>query len=175
MCVLLSHQVLAPLINDALLSDVTMVVGGESFYAHRVLLASWSPVFRSMLTGPFSEAQSKTIELHDIEVRAARSILDRAFTFVIVDRLLHLHDHVPLFSYSIHVQAPHFLRLLQYMYTGQSDLTLENSLPMLALSNRFEINQLEELCTNVVTEQVCMKNPIHSTLVHLCCSSNASA
>jgi hypothetical protein len=88
LCILLFHQVLAPLINDALLSDVTIVVGGESFYAHRVLLASWSPVFRSMLTGPFSEAQSKTIELHDIEVLVARSILDRAFTSVIVDRLV---------------------------------------------------------------------------------------
>jgi hypothetical protein len=39
-------SVLGPLVNDPLLSDVAFIVEAQTVFAHRVILAAWSPVFK---------------------------------------------------------------------------------------------------------------------------------
>jgi speckle-type POZ protein len=47
-------------------ADVSFMVDGETFHAHRAVLAARSPVFRAELLGSMSEATMSSITLHDI-------------------------------------------------------------------------------------------------------------
>ncbi|XP_048533412.1 BTB/POZ and MATH domain-containing protein 2-like [Triticum urartu] len=47
-------------------TDVSFIVGDETFHAHRAVVAARSPVFRAQLFGSMSEATMSSIRLHDI-------------------------------------------------------------------------------------------------------------
>ncbi|PVH37199.1 hypothetical protein PAHAL_6G269700 [Panicum hallii] len=63
-------------------SDVSFVVDGETFHAHRAVLAARSPVFSAELLGPMAEAAMPSITLHDITPAAFRSMLRFMYTDV---------------------------------------------------------------------------------------------
>ena len=48
-------------------ADVALLVNGETFLAHRVVLAARSPVFRAQLFGPLRNKNTKRINIEDIE------------------------------------------------------------------------------------------------------------
>ena len=45
--------------NNEKLSDITLVVGGRKFYAHKIILVRASDVFERMLTGDWTETDKK--------------------------------------------------------------------------------------------------------------------
>ena len=53
-------------INDKNLSDVTFVVEGKNFYAHRIALLESSDVFKSMFDGNYKEKQASSIPIPNI-------------------------------------------------------------------------------------------------------------
>ncbi|KAF7058613.1 hypothetical protein CFC21_065632 [Triticum aestivum] len=57
------------------LTDVSFDVGGESFSAHRLVLATRSPVFRAELYGVMAESKMASITIHDMEASTFRSML----------------------------------------------------------------------------------------------------
>ncbi|KAF7067602.1 hypothetical protein CFC21_073470 [Triticum aestivum] len=64
--------------------DVEFVVGGETFSAHRLVLAARSPVFRAELFGLMKEgATTGAIRIHDIKAEVFNALL----TFIYTDAL----------------------------------------------------------------------------------------
>ncbi|KAM0830910.1 hypothetical protein ACQ4PT_065902 [Festuca glaucescens] len=57
---------LATMLEKLDLTDVHFDVDGESFSAHRLVLAARSPVFRAQLYGPMAESKMASITIHDI-------------------------------------------------------------------------------------------------------------
>ncbi|OEL16282.1 BTB/POZ and MATH domain-containing protein 2 [Dichanthelium oligosanthes] len=55
--------------------DVSFIVDGETFHAHRAVLAARSPVFRAELLGSMAEATMSSITLHDIAPATFRIML----------------------------------------------------------------------------------------------------
>lgn len=53
-------------VNNPTLSDVTFVIGGKRFYAHRICLHSSSDAFRAMFDGGYKERDAKDIEIPNI-------------------------------------------------------------------------------------------------------------
>ncbi len=53
---------LSPFFNNDSLSDITLMIGSSIFHAHRLILSSWSPVFKEMLL-----ERSKSDEPHVLE------------------------------------------------------------------------------------------------------------
>lgn len=83
-----SHPVLclssmAGLQKSQKLCDVTLVVGGEKFPAHRVVLAGSSPYFMAMFTGDMEESRATTIALHNITPLALCAIIGYCYTATI--------------------------------------------------------------------------------------------
>ncbi|CAN6299332.1 unnamed protein product [Urochloa humidicola] len=70
-------------------TNVTFEVGGETFMAHRCVLAARSPVFKAKLFGPMKEVTTtSTIRIDDIEPQVFGLLL----SFIYTDSVL--HDHV---------------------------------------------------------------------------------
>uniref|UniRef100_A0A0E0LX10 BTB domain-containing protein n=1 Tax=Oryza punctata TaxID=4537 RepID=A0A0E0LX10_ORYPU len=61
-------------------TDVSFVVDGETFPAHRAVLAARSPVFQAELFGSMEEANISCITLHEIEPVTFRALLRFIYT-----------------------------------------------------------------------------------------------
>lgn len=61
-------------------SDVSFSVGGETFPAHRAVLAARSPVFRAQLFGSMADAKMSCITLHDIQPSTFKILLQFLYT-----------------------------------------------------------------------------------------------
>ncbi|CAL5049201.1 unnamed protein product [Urochloa decumbens] len=61
-------------------SDVTLVVSGESFAAHKAILASRSPVFMAQFFGHMKEARLHRVEIKDMEAAVFRAMLRFIYT-----------------------------------------------------------------------------------------------
>ncbi|KAM3194308.1 hypothetical protein ACQJBY_070776 [Aegilops geniculata] len=107
-------------------SDVSFSVAGETFRAHRAVLAARSPVFRAELFGSMAEAAMPCITLHDIEPSTFRLLL----RFVYTDRLP-TDEELP-----------------------SSSETTELFQRVLAAADRYDLGRLKLLCAQKLWESV---------------------
>ncbi|XP_037467517.1 BTB/POZ and MATH domain-containing protein 2-like [Triticum dicoccoides] len=56
-------------------TDVAFRVGGETFAAHRCVLAAWSTVFRALLFGPMKEGTSAMVQIDDMDAAVFKAML----------------------------------------------------------------------------------------------------
>ena len=75
----LSSHIGALFLNDEY-SDVSLVVDGQRFRAHRVILAARSEYFRALLYGGMKESQLSEIELMDTSLAAFKHLLRYIYT-----------------------------------------------------------------------------------------------
>lgn len=88
-----SFLVMNQLRKEGSLSDITFRVGPDSYPAHRLVMASFSPYLRAMLTCGMRESSQDVIELKEIESRAMELLIDYAYTgevMVTVDNVQYL-------------------------------------------------------------------------------------
>lgn len=77
------HRHLGELLLSGEASDVMLQAGGETFRAHRCVLAARSPVFKAKLLGSMKEGTSTNscaIRIEDIEPRVFRAVLQFMYT-----------------------------------------------------------------------------------------------
>ncbi|XP_037419323.1 BTB/POZ and MATH domain-containing protein 2-like [Triticum dicoccoides] len=61
-------------------ADVTFLVGGDKFSAHRLVLAARSHVFKAELLGPMKEKHDSLIEIHEMEAHVFKCLLYFIYT-----------------------------------------------------------------------------------------------
>ncbi|CAO2173459.1 unnamed protein product [Urochloa humidicola] len=71
---------LGRLLDSAVGSDVSFIVDGQQFPAHRAVLAARSPVFEAELFGSMADATMPSISVHDIEPAAFKVMLQFMYT-----------------------------------------------------------------------------------------------
>ncbi|GJM97725.1 hypothetical protein PR202_ga14674 [Eleusine coracana subsp. coracana] len=86
-CSGLNHH-LGELLQKGTGADVTLVVSGESFAAHKAILASRSPVFMAEFFGHMKEKLSQSVEIKDMEPAVFRAMLHFIYTDLVPE-----HDH----------------------------------------------------------------------------------
>ncbi|CAL4986668.1 unnamed protein product [Urochloa decumbens] len=76
------HQHLAHLLSSGEGADVTLEVDGETFRAHRSILAARSPVFKAELLSPMEEGTSAAccVSIKDITARVFKALLHFTYT-----------------------------------------------------------------------------------------------
>ncbi|XP_076245296.1 BTB (POZ) domain containing 9 [Calliopsis andreniformis] len=72
---LLSEDIGALYLSDEY-SDVTLIVGGQRFSAHKIILAARSQYFRALLFGGLKESTQHEIELKDANLAAFKGLLE---------------------------------------------------------------------------------------------------
>jgi speckle-type POZ protein len=74
------HEHLGELLQRGTGADVNFLVSGESFAAHKLILASRSPVFMAEFFGAMKEKCSQRVEINDMEAAAFGAMLHFIYT-----------------------------------------------------------------------------------------------
>ncbi|GJN25573.1 hypothetical protein PR202_gb13418 [Eleusine coracana subsp. coracana] len=82
------HCHFGAILESRLGTDVTFMVSGEQFTAHRIVLAARSPVFMAELFGPMKEKDATVVQIDDMEARVFRALLH----FIYTDSLPQIDD-----------------------------------------------------------------------------------
>ncbi|OXA64020.1 kelch-like protein 9 [Folsomia candida] len=122
-----------------LLVDVTLIADGQSFEAHRVVLASISDYFRSMFTSDVRESNLKEITLEGVSARGIQYLLDYAYTSRLSLNLLNIQD---VLSTASHVQVTTVVEACSSYL--QEQLDLENCVDIVTLAETYSLHQLRK-------------------------------
>ena len=60
--------------------DVTLRLGGQDFYAHKVILASCSDYFYAMFNGNMKESKERVIDINGVDVEIMKLVLNFIYT-----------------------------------------------------------------------------------------------
>ncbi|CAM8976744.1 unnamed protein product [Rhodiola kirilowii] len=119
-------------------TDVTFEVDGETFSAHKLVLATRSPVFRAQLFGPMKDHNTQSIQVEDMEASVFKALLH----FMYWDSLPNMQELTGLNSkWASTLMAQH----------------------LLAAADRYSLERLRLLCEASLCEDVAI-NTVATTL-----------
>ncbi|KAK8509913.1 hypothetical protein V6N13_093751 [Hibiscus sabdariffa] len=135
-------------VNNPTLSDVTFLVEGKRFYAHRICLLASSDAFRAMFDGGYRERDAKDVEIPNI----------RWDTFVLMMRYIYTGSvtvEIDLAQELLKAADQYLLDGLKRLceYTIAQDVSVENVMLMLELAEAFNATTLREACLLFILEQ----------------------
>ncbi|XP_057959324.1 ARM REPEAT PROTEIN INTERACTING WITH ABF2 isoform X1 [Malania oleifera] len=149
-------------VNNATLSDVTFLVEGERFYAHRIGLLASSDAFRAMFDGGYREKDARDIEIPNIRWEVFELMMRFIYTGS-VDVTLDIAQDL------LRAADQYLLEGLKRLceYTIAQDISLENVSSMYDLSEAFNALSLRHTCILFILEQFdkLSARPGHSLLI----------
>ncbi|XP_015573516.1 ARM REPEAT PROTEIN INTERACTING WITH ABF2 isoform X2 [Ricinus communis] len=149
-------------VNNATLSDVTFLVEGRRFYAHRICLLASSDAFRAMFDGGYREKDARDIEIPNIRWEVFELMMRFIYTGS-VDVSLDIAQDL------LRAADQYLLEGLKRLceYTIAQDISLENVASMYELSEAFHAISLRHTCILFILEQFDKLNakPRHSNLI----------
>ncbi len=126
-------------------SDVTFIVEGREFEAHRLILSSRCEYFRALLYGGMKEATNcEKIELHDTLARPFNYLLNYIYTGIISLRNMEEKDIIDLLV----MANKYSLLALESAITGflRDIIGTENVTDIYDVASLFSITDLEAAC-----------------------------
>ncbi|XP_062085796.1 ARM REPEAT PROTEIN INTERACTING WITH ABF2-like [Humulus lupulus] len=135
-------------VNNPTLSDVTFLVEGKRFYAHRICLLASSDTFRAMFDGGYRERDAKDIEIPNIKWDVFELMMRFIYTgsvnvdLDIAQDVLRAADQYLLDGLK---------RLCEY--TIAQDIYVDNVSLMYDLSEAFNASSLRQACIVFILEQ----------------------
>ncbi|KAK4491285.1 hypothetical protein RD792_002021 [Penstemon davidsonii] len=78
-------QIYGQLLESKEGSDVSFEVEGETFYAHKIILSTRSPVFKAQFFGPLKEENTQFIRIEEMQAPVFKAILQFIYCDVIPD------------------------------------------------------------------------------------------
>ncbi|CAN6452809.1 unnamed protein product [Victoria cruziana] len=118
-------------------TDVSFIIDGETFAAHKLVLAARSPVFRAQLFGPMKDQNTTDIEIEDMQAPVFKALLH----FIYWDSLPNMEELGVESQCASTLMAQH----------------------LLAAADRYGIERLRRLCEAMLCEKVCI-NTVATTL-----------
>ncbi|EMS47630.1 BTB/POZ and MATH domain-containing protein 2 [Triticum urartu] len=137
-------------------SDVTFSVGGETFAAHKIILAARSPVFEAEMYGGMKEGKAESITVEDMQPAAFKALLH----FVYTDSLPDVgdfggDDYVEMIRHLL-VAADRYamdrLKLICQNILGKN-LAMETLATTLALADHHNCDRLKEACIEFIASK----------------------
>lgn len=135
-------------VNNPTLSDVTFVVEGKQFYAHRICLLASSDAFRAMFDGGYKEKNAKDVEIPNIRWNVFELMMRFIYTgnvdvsVDIAQDLLRAADQYLLEGLK---------RLCEYSIA--QIISVENIMLMYELSEAYNATTLKQSCILFILEK----------------------
>ncbi|KAJ6643121.1 Kelch-like protein 26 [Pseudolycoriella hygida] len=123
------------------LLDITLLVEGKSFRAHRAVLAAVSDYFRAMFTDAMKESTQSEIKILEVSARGMELILNYAYTSKIE---LDSDNILDVLSAASYVQIDAVVEACTNFLT--SHLDLENCVDLATISETFCLEKLRQKC-----------------------------
>ncbi|XP_065364100.1 kelch-like protein 26 [Calliphora vicina] len=120
------------------LFDVTLIVEGKTFKAHRVVLAACSDYFCAMFTDAMREARQSEIKLNGVNARGIELLIEYAYTSKLELDRNNIQD---VLSVSTHVQMKAVIEACSNYLESQIDL--ENCVAIAALADLYALDVLK--------------------------------
>lgn len=121
------------------LLDITLIIEGNIFRAHKAVLAACSDYFRAMFTDNMLEARQTEICLNGISAKGSR------------------HNHIIL-KVVVMFFVLGFSQLLEYAYTARLALNLANVQDVLAAATHVQMVNCILACTDYLQTQIDLDN-----------------
>ncbi|WVZ79016.1 hypothetical protein U9M48_026644 [Paspalum notatum var. saurae] len=149
------HQHLGELLRSQKGADVTFAVAGESFAAHKLVLAERSPVFMAEFFGGMAEGSSGSVEIVDMDPAVFRAMLQ----FIYTDTAPELDDEAepePATAMAQHLLAAadrYGLERLKLVCEGKlcDGVDVDTAATTLALAEQHGCSLLKEKCVQFIT------------------------
>ncbi|CAI5491821.1 unnamed protein product [Closterium sp. Naga37s-1] len=140
-------------VNCPTLSDVTFLVEGTRFYAHRIALLASSDAFRAMFDGGYREKEAKDIEIPNISLPVFESMMRCIYTGAVEVRAEMAQD-------LLRAADQYLLETLKRLceHAIAQDLTVENVANVYELAETYHAQSLRQMCVLFVLdhhEQMC--------------------
>ncbi|KAF5452487.1 hypothetical protein F2P56_027481 [Juglans regia] len=149
-------------VDNPTLSDVTFLVEGRRFYAHRICLLASSDAFRAMFDGGYREKDARDIEIPNIRWEVFQLMIRFIYTGSVEVTLDVAQD---LLRAADQYLLEGLKRLCEY--TIARDISLDNISSMYELSEAFHAMSLRHTCILFILEQYdkLSARPGHSHLI----------
>jgi len=127
------------------LADCTIVCQGECFPCHAVILASRSPVFRSMFQSNMAECATRTVRMDDLTPGGVQSLLQYLYT----DTTPNLMDNAfQLLHAAEKYQFDHLKKVC--VEKLQDILSIKNVLEILIIADTYGVEDLKKTAVNYI-------------------------
>lgn len=151
-------------------ADITLVVSGESFLAHKSILAARSPVFMAEFFGPMKESSSECVEIKDMAAPVFKAMLN----FIYTGTLPELDQHgVSDMEQGVATMAHHLLVAADRYGLDRLKLICENKLSnglnvetvatTLAFAEQHNCSQLKARCIDVIISSAANLDAVMAT------------
>ncbi|XP_027115635.1 ARM REPEAT PROTEIN INTERACTING WITH ABF2-like isoform X1 [Coffea arabica] len=134
-------------VNNSTLSDVTFLIEGKRFYAHRICLLASSDAFRAMFDGGYRERDAKDIEIPNIRWDVFELMMRYIYTGSVNVNLDVAQD---LLRAADQYLLEGLKRLCEYSIA--QDISVENVSLMFELSEAFNAMSLQHACILFILE-----------------------
>ena len=141
------------LLSSGEFSDVTLVVGGKELKAHKFVLSTRSPVFKTMFQVNMKEKLTNRVKIEDVEL----PVLQEMLTFMYTGKSPNLKS---MTSELLFAADKYQLDRLKLMCEEElcSKLNVTNASQTLELADRHNATQLKEFCRDFIYRQAVVKH-----------------
>ncbi|KAF7098089.1 LOW QUALITY PROTEIN: hypothetical protein CFC21_099855 [Triticum aestivum] len=144
------HQHLRELLRSGTGADVTFIVSGESFAAHKLILASRSPVFMAEFFGAMKEKRSRRVEVQDMEASAFRAMLHFIYTDTVPELDPRVEQVATMAQHLLAGADRYGLDKLICESKLSHGITVETAATTLALAEQHNCSQLKAKCIEFI-------------------------
>ncbi|KAL6214708.1 hypothetical protein ACLB2K_014140 [Fragaria x ananassa] len=135
-------------VNNPTLSDITFLVDGKQFFAHRICLLASSEAFRAMFDGGYRERDAKDVEIPNIRWDIFEPMMRFIYTGSVDVDLEISHDLLKAADQYLLEGLKH-----QCEHAIAQDICVENVSLMFELSEAYNAMSLMQACILFVLEQ----------------------
>ncbi|KAL4558773.1 hypothetical protein LXL04_036975 [Taraxacum kok-saghyz] len=134
-------------VNNPTLSDITFIIEGKQFYAHRICLLASSDAFRAMFDGGYRERDAKDIEIPNIKWETFEKMMRYIYSGSV-------HVDLKISQDLLRAADQYLLEGLKRLceYTIAQDITVEKVEVMYELSEAFNAVSLKNACILFILE-----------------------
>uniref|UniRef100_A0A0E0M7Y5 BTB domain-containing protein n=1 Tax=Oryza punctata TaxID=4537 RepID=A0A0E0M7Y5_ORYPU len=128
-------------------TDIEFIVGGETFAAHRLVLAARSPVFKAELFGPMERGTTNVIKIDDMDAQVFKALL----VFIYTDTWLEIgQDEMTMVQQLLVAANKYSLSRLKIMCEDRLCNYIDTSsvVTMLVLADKYQCHGLKKVCFN---------------------------